>query len=156
MINDLYCKYKNIIYFNSNIIVAAIITAILDIFIVNYVSLVFPSNYLAVSIMSMFADFAIYNFSFAMLFFVGNRNRYRDQKNGIMNWKKVKQDAIKLVATLGLAEIMYLSTKFASTYMIFAYIKIDPSQISVITTMLGWILYIMTANIMVKKTSFFK
>jgi hypothetical protein len=136
--------------------VASIITALLDIFIVNYVSMVFPPNYLAVSITSMFADFAIYNFSFAILFFVGNRSRYQDQKNGIMNWKKVKQDAIKLVAALGLAEIMYLSTKFASTYMIFAYVKIDPTQISVITTILGWILYVTTANIMVKKTSFFK
>jgi hypothetical protein len=156
LINDLYCKYKNIIFFNSNIIVAAIITAALDVFIVSYVSSAFPSNYIVVSVMSMSADFAIYNFSFAMLFFVGNRNKYRNQKNGIIDWHKIKRDSIKLVAALGLAEIMYLSTKFASTYVIFAYSKIDPSQISVITTMLGWIFYVTTANVMVRKTSFFK
>ncbi len=59
---------------------------------------------------------------------------------------------LKLWRLSGIAETMYLSTKFASTYMIFAYAKIDPSQIPIITIILGWILYVITTNIMLKET----
>ena len=56
-----YSKYKDIISFNKNIIIAAIITAIADVFIVNYASVLYPTNYLLISIISLVADFLIFN-----------------------------------------------------------------------------------------------
>ena len=75
-IRKYYFKYKDIISFNKNIIIAAIITAIADIFIVNYVYILYPTNYFLISAISLVADFLIYNVSFILLYFVDNKSRY--------------------------------------------------------------------------------
>jgi hypothetical protein len=62
---------------------------------------------------------------------------------------------LKLLATLGLSEISYLTIKFISTYFLLAYIDLTSSQLSISTTILAWITYLVTANIMLKKTDMF-
>jgi|1185.fasta_scaffold185441_1 hypothetical protein len=155
LINDFYIKYKNIIHFNKNILIAAIVTAILDVVIVVYTSLLYPNNSLLVSMVSLIADFAIFNTTFIALFYFNNKGRYVID-DGTKDSQKLKQDSIKLVTTLGLSEIAYLSTKFVSTYIFFTCAVASPSQISVITTVLAWIMYLVVANLMIKKTGFFK
>ena len=153
-IRKYYFKYKDIISFNKNIIIAAIITAIADIFIVNYVYVLYPTNYFLISVLSLVADFLIYNVSFILLYFVDNKSRYINS-DGSKNYQKIKQDLKKLITIIGLAEISYLVTKFISTYVIFELISIDPSLISIITTMLAWIFYIIIANIMASRQKLF-
>lgn len=155
LINNFYLKYKNIIHFNKNILIAAIVTAILDIVIVVYLSLLYPGNSLLISLVSLIADFMIFNAAFVSLFYLDNKDRYF-KEDGTKDSQKLKLDSIKLVTTLGLSEISYLSTKFGSTYLLFAYTVASPSQISIATTVLGWITYLVVANVMVKKTGFYK
>ena len=153
-IRKYYFKYKDIISFNKNIIIAAIITAIADIFIVNYASILYPTNYLLISVISLVADFAIYNIFFIILYFIDNRFKYINS-DGTKNKQKIKQDLKKLITIIGIAEISYLGTKFFSTYVIFESIAIDPSLISIITTVLGWIFYIIIANMMARRQKLF-
>lgn len=153
-IRKYYFKYKDIISFNKNIIIAAIITAIADIFIVNYADILYPTNYFLISIISLVADFLIYNASFILSYFVDNKSRYINS-DGSKNYQKIKQDLKKLITIIGLAEISYLVTKFLSTYVIFELISIDPSLISIITTMLAWIFYIIIANVMARRQKLF-
>ncbi len=63
-----------------------------------------------VSLVSLIADFAIFNTTFVALFYYGNKDRYM-RDNGTKDSHKLKQDSIKLVTTLGLSEIAYLSNK---------------------------------------------
>ena len=149
-----YSKYKDIISFNKNIIIAAIITAIADVFIVNYASVLYPTNYLLISIISLVADFLIFNIIFIILYFVDNRSKYVNP-DGSKNIQKIKQDLKKLITIIGLAEISYLATKFFSTYVIFESFSIVPSVISIITTVIAWIFYIIIANIMARKQKLF-
>jgi hypothetical protein len=149
-----YSKYRDIISFNKNIIIAAIITAIADVFIVNYASVLYLTNYLLISIISLVADFAIFNIFFIILYFIDNRFKYV-KTDGTKNTQKIKQDLKKLITIIGLAEISYLSTKFLSTYVIFESFSIDPSLISIITTVIAWIFYITIANIMARKQKIF-
>ena len=149
-----YSKYRDIISFNKNVIIAAIITAIADVFIVNYASMSFPTNYLLISIISLVADFAIFNIFFIILYFIDNRFKYVNS-DGTKNNQKIKQDLKKLVTIIGLAEISYLATKFLSTYVIFESFLIDPSLISIITTVIAWIFYIIIANIMARRQKLF-
>jgi hypothetical protein len=150
-----YSKYKDIISFNKNIIIAAIVTAIADIFIVNYASIIYITNYLIISVISLLADFLIYNVSFIILYFTDNKSKYINP-DGSKNNQKIKQDLKKLITIIGLAEISYLVTKFNSTYVIFESILIDPSLISIITTILAWMFYIIIANMMARKQKLFK
>lgn len=149
-----YSKYRDIISFNKNIIIAAIITAIADVFIVNYASVLYLTNYLLISIISLVADFAIFNIFFIILYFMDNRFKYVNT-DGTKNTQKIKQDLKKLITIIGLAEISYLATKFLSTYIIFESFSIDPSLISIITTVIAWIFYIIIANIMARKQKLF-
>ncbi|MGZ5510307.1 MAG: hypothetical protein ACXWFC_07510, partial [Nitrososphaeraceae archaeon] len=54
----------------QNIIIAAIITAITDVFIINYASIIYFTDYLLISIISLLPDFLIYNISFIILYFL--------------------------------------------------------------------------------------
>jgi hypothetical protein len=149
-----YFKYKNIILFNKNIILAGIIAAVADIFIMNYASSIFLSNYLIISGISLVGDFLVYNSFFISLYFLDNRIKYINS-GGNMNKQKIKQDLKKLIAVIGLAEISYITTKFLSTFIIFELLLVNPSLISISTTILSWILYIMIANIMAKNQKLF-
>ncbi|MGE5634180.1 MAG: hypothetical protein ACM3VV_03030 [Deltaproteobacteria bacterium] len=146
-----YSKYRGIISFNKNIIIAAIINAIANVFIVNYASIIYSTNYLLISVISIVADFLIYNVSFIILYFIDNKSKYVNPADGSKNNQKIKQDLKKLITIIGLAEISYLSTKFLLTFIIFQSLSIDPSLISIITTVLAWIFYIIIANIMARK-----
>jgi hypothetical protein len=149
-----YSKYRDTILFNKNIIIAAIITAIADVFVVNYASVLYPVNYLLISVISLVADFAIFNIFFILLFFIDNKSKYVNL-DGSKNKQKIKQDLKKLVTIIGFAEISYLATKFLSTYIFFESFPMDPSLISIITTVIAWVFYIIIANIMVRKQKLF-
>lgn len=155
LINNFYSKYRDIIHFNKNFLIASIITALLDVVIVTYASITYADNNLLISIISLTTDFAIFNFIFIILFYLENKQRYL-KSDGTKDKQQLRQDSIKLVTTLGLSEIVYLFTKFVSTYLFFEFTRINSSEISIITTVIGWILYATTANIMIKKTKFFK
>jgi hypothetical protein len=145
-----YSKYREIISFNKNIIIAAIINTIANIFIVNYASIIYVTNYLLISVIAIVADFLIYNVSFIILYLIDNRSKYVNP-DGSKNNQKIKQDLKKLITIIGLAEISYLATKFLLTFIIFQSLSIDPSLISIITTVLAWIFYIIISNIMARK-----
>jgi len=149
-----YFKYKNIILFNKNIILAGIIAAVTDIFIMNYAYSIFLSNYLIVSEISLVGDFLVYNSFFTILYFLDNRKKYINSGRS-MNKQKIKQDLKKLITVIGLAEISYITTKFLSTFIIFEILLVNPSLISISTTISSWIVYIVIANIMAKNQRLF-
>ena len=142
LIKDFYIRYRNVINFNKNLIISAIITAIADVAIVTLSALIFNENYLLISSVSLIADFIVFNSIFIVLL-------YRDN---IIKKERLRQDSMKFLTTLGLSEISYLITKFTTIYVFFQFIQIESAQISIITTLLAWVLYIITSNIMVKRT----
>ncbi|HLN35207.1 MAG TPA: hypothetical protein VK250_08000 [Nitrososphaeraceae archaeon] len=153
-IKNFYKKHKYIILFNKNIFVAAIITAILDIFIVNHAALVFTTNYVLISSVSLAADFSIYNASFIILYFIDNTGRSQnfDRRKNI---QKLRYSLGKIITVIGFAEISYLFAKFLSTYLIFEFVILDAFIISIITTLFAWIFYVIIANIMARRKKLF-
>lgn len=150
-----YSKHKEILRFNKNIMISAIITAIIDVCVVTASYLIFTDNYFLVSFLSLIADFVVYNSIFISLFFKDNKQKYID-KGGRKDKEKIRRDSIKLISTLGLAEFSYLCTKFIFTYFILTTLIINTTQISLITTIISWITYLVTSNVMIKKTKFIK
>ena len=90
----------------------------------------------------MVADFIVFNSIFIVLLY----------KDNIIKKESLRQDSIKFLTTLGLSEITYLVTKFTTTYLFFRFIQLDSAQISIATTILAWILYIIASNILAKRT----
>lgn len=142
LIKDFYIKYRNVIHYNKNLAISAIITAIADIAIVTLSASIFKENYLLISSISLVADFIVFNSIFVVLLY----------KDNILKKERLRQDSMKFITTLGLSEITYLVTKFTTTYMFFQFFELDSAQISIATTMVAWILYIITSNILAKRT----
>ena len=142
LIKDFYIKYRNVIHYNKNLAISAIITAIADIAIVTLSASIFNENYLLISSISLVADFIVFNSIFVVLLY----------KDNILKKDRLRQDSMKFITTLGLSEITYLVTKFTTTYMSFQFFELDSAQISIATTMVAWILYIITSNILAKRT----
>ena len=126
----------------------------IDVLIVGYAVILYPNDPFLISAVSLIADFAIYNALFIFLFFVDNKKRYVDV-GGKVNKQKIKEDGKKLITALGISEFGYLTTKFLSTYMMIAYTLLGGSQISIITTILAWLTYLTSANILIKRQHFF-
>jgi hypothetical protein len=146
-----YAKYKNLIFFNKNIIISSIITGIINIIIVQYISILFHGDPIILSFVSVAVDFAIYNVFFLILYFlVDNRKRYFNAEDS-KNKSKARTTALRLVTTLGISEISYLSTKFLSSYLLFDTMNIEASTVSLITTIIAWVVYIITVNLLVRK-----
>ena len=106
-----YYKYRNTILFNKNLILAGIIAAVADIFIVNYASRLFVSNYLIISGISLVGDFLIYNILFIIFYFFDNRSQYINSY-GIKIKQKIKKDLKKLITIIGFAETFFLLNFF--------------------------------------------
>jgi hypothetical protein len=120
--------------------------------IVQYSSYIYQDNDLGLSIISVVLDFAIYNSIFFVLYFlIDNRKRYLDVKVDIKNKHSIRTDAIKIITALGIAEIAYLSVKFISSYVFFASSDIEASKVSLLSTVNAWIVYVVVANLLVRK-----
>jgi hypothetical protein len=111
LIKEFYSKHRNFINYNKNLVIAAIITAIVDIIIVTLSASILNENYLLISSISLVADFITFNSIFIILLYNDN----------IIKKEKLRQDSIKFLTTLGLSEISYLVTKFICTYLFFQF-----------------------------------
>ncbi|HKR74274.1 MAG TPA: hypothetical protein VJR94_09200 [Candidatus Nitrosocosmicus sp.] len=142
LIKDFYSKNRIVIHYNKNLLTSAIITAIADIAIVTLSASLFYQNSLLISSVSLIVDFMVFNSIFIVLLY----------KDNIIKKERLRQDSLKFLTTLGISEITYLITKFTTTYVFFQFSQIDSSQISIVTTFIGWILYIIISNVLVKRT----
>jgi hypothetical protein len=144
-----YAKYRELILFNKNIIVAAVASIIADAIVVQYAAESI-SNDVFVSIFSIITDTGVYLAVFAGLFYIDNRKKYIDTVTGKRDSNRFKQDAKKIVTALGVSELVYMIAKFTSIYLLLQANVAPPYQIAMLTTLLAWIFYIVTVNLMVK------
>jgi hypothetical protein len=154
LIKNFYYNYRNIINFNKNIIISAIITAITDIAIVVAASSIFQTNNFLISLSSLIADFIIFNSILLFLLYADSKKQQQKEMKPLIR-TELKTLLPKLFVTLGVSEISYLITKFASTYIFLSHVDLTSSQISITTTVVAWVVYLATANIMLKKTKMF-
>jgi len=105
---------------------------------VKYVTERYYQNSLIISIISVAADLIVFYTLFIILFYIDIRKQHTNTNK---NKKYAIKDIKKLITTLGIAEIGYLSTKFLSTYAISTFTLLG-AQISITSTIPAWIVYI--------------
>lgn len=149
-----YAKYRELILFNKNIIVAAIAAIITDAIVVQYAAQSITNNVL-VSIFSIMADIGMYLAAFVGLFYIDNRKKYVDTVTGKRDSNRFKQDAKKLVTALGVSEVIYMIGKFTSIYLLLQSNLAPPYQVAMLSTLLAGAFSTVTANLMVKAQKLF-
>src|SRR5215210_561145 len=113
-----YTRYRELLLFNKNIIVAAIVAIIIDATVVQYAAQSI-SNDVFVSIFSIITDTGVYLVAFAGLFYMDNKKKYINSITGKRDSKRFKQDAKKIVTALGVSEVVYMIGKFTSIYLFY-------------------------------------
>ncbi len=149
-----YFRYRELLLFNKNIIVAAVAAIITDAIVVQYAAQSI-SNDILVSIFSIITDTGVYLAAFAGLFYIDNRKKYIDTVTGKRDSNRFKQDAKKIVTALGVSEVVYMIGKFTSIYLLLQSNVAPPYQVAMLTTLLAWVFYIVTANLMIKAQKLF-
>jgi len=100
------------------------------------------------------ADYVIYFSVFSSLFYLDNRKKYRLESGGTDS-AKLKQDLKKLIASLGIAEIIYTVVRWALQYY-FLTINYDPYLASITSQGISTIIYMIVLNLIVKITRLYK
>jgi hypothetical protein len=150
-----YSKYRELILFNRSIIIAAVASVIADAIVVNY-AVQITSNNVVVSIVSMITDTGVYLATFATMFLIDNKNKYIDSTTGKKDSSRFRRDIRKIITALGVSELVYMIVKFTSVYFLLQSNLALPYQVAMMSTILAWIVYIITANAMVRWQKLFK
>lgn len=151
-----YAKYREVILFNKNIIIAAIASIIADAIVVQYAFDSITDNNIIVSLLSITTDTGVYLATFAAMFLVDNRNKYVDAATGKKDSIRFRSDIKKIVTALGVSEVVYIIVKFTSIYVLLQVSIAPPYQVAMLTTLLAWIFYIITANVMIRWQKLFR
>ena len=149
-----YIRYRELILFNKNIIVAAVAAIITDAIVVQYAAQSITNNVL-VSIFSIIIDTGVYLSVFAGLFYIDNRKKYIDVVTGVRDSNRFRQDAKKIVTALGVSEVVYMIGKFTSIYLLLQSNVAPPYQVAVLSTLLAGGFSTVTANLMIKAQKLF-
>jgi hypothetical protein len=149
-----YGKYRELILFNKNIIVAAVAAIITDAIVVQYAAQSI-SNDALVSVFSIITGTGMYLTAFACLFYIDNRKKYIDTVTGKRDSNKFRKDAKKIVTALGTSEVVYMVGKFTSIYLLLQSNVAPPYQVAILSTLLAGVFSTATANLMIKAQKLF-
>ena len=136
---------------NKNIIIAILTSIIFSAIIAQILS--DQEDYLN-STYTTIADYSIYFSVFGVLYYFDNRKKYRTE-SGCTDTAKLKQDLIKLVASLGIAEVVYTIARWVLQYY-FLTIDYDPYLASIISQSISATIFLIVVNLNVKLVGLYK
>jgi hypothetical protein len=151
---QLYTRYRELILFNKNLVVAAVAAIITDAIVVQYAAQSIDNDIL-VSIFSIITGTGLYLTAFAGLFYIDKRKKYMNSITGKRDSNRLKQDAKKIVTALGVSEVVYMIGKFTSIYLLLQANVAQPYQVAMLSTLLAGGFSTVTANLMIKAQKLF-
>jgi len=144
-------KYKEYLKLNRNVFIAFAVDIIVSAIVAQL--LVEQQDYLNVTF-TLLADYATFFSILSFLFYYNNRKKYK-LESGKTNWILLKVDLVKIVLSLGIAEIAYTIVRWLSQYY-FLTIDYDPYLASVIGQIIAIAVYMITLNFLVSITKLYK
>jgi len=110
-------------------------------------------NYLNTTYTLIF-DYVFYFSTFGGLYYLDNRKKYL-LVSGKSDTEKIRHDLIKIITSLGIAEIVYTISRWSLQYYFLA-INYDPYLASIVSQSISTIIYMITVNLSVKMTRLYK
>jgi hypothetical protein len=106
------------------------------------------------STFTLMVDYATFFSVLGFLLYYDNRKKYK-LESGKTNWRFLKIDLTKMIASLGIAEVIYSIVRWVSQYY-FLTIDYDPYLASIIGQVFAIAIYLVTLNSLVKITKLYK
>ena len=136
---------------NKNILIAFAVSITFSAIIAQ--SLAEQEDYLNTTYTLIF-DYVFYFTTFGSLYYWDNRKKYL-LKSGKTDKEKLRHDLIKIITSLGIAEIVYTIARWLLQYY-FLSINYDPYLASIVSQVISTVIYMIVVNLSVKMTRLYK
>ena len=137
---------QQLLQINRNFIICFIVSASLSAVVAQ--SLSEYENQITTTI-TIGVGYGIYFGIFSVLFYLDNKNRYRQMKSSL-----IRKELFSMISSFGIGEIIYLAIRWPSLYY-FLEIGIEPYIASLISEVISTACYMMTVTIFLRKTKTF-
>ncbi len=137
---------QQLLQINRNFIICFIISASLSAVVAQLLSEY--ENHLTTTI-TIGTGYVIYFGIFSCLFYLDNKNRYRQMKSSL-----IRKELFSMISSFGIGEIIYLAIRWPSLYY-FLEMNIEPYIASLISEVVSTACYMMTVTIFLRKTKTF-
>ena len=142
--------YKQYLKLNRNIFIAFAVDFIVSAIVAQM--LIEQEHYLNATI-TLLADHGTFLSILGFLLYLDNRNKYR--LNSGTDWSLLKRDLVKIIASLGIAEIIYTIVRWGFQFY-FLTADYEPYLASIIGQIIAVVIYLVIINFLVKITRWYK
>ena len=136
---------------NKNILIAFAVSITFSAIIAQ--SLAEQENYLNTTY-TLIVDYVFYFSTFGGLYYLDNRKKYL-LKSGKTDKDKLRHDLIKIITSLGIAEVVYTIARWVLQFY-FLSIDYDPYLASIVSQVISTVIYMIVVNLSVKLTRLYK
>jgi len=144
-------KYKEYLKLNKNVFIAFAADIIVSAIVAQL--LADQQHYLNTTF-TLIADYATFFSVLGFLLYRDNRKKYK-LDSGETNWPLLKTDMVKMISSLGIAEVVYTVVRWFSQYY-FLTIEYDPYLASIVGQIISIAVYTATLNISIKISKLYK
>ena len=143
--------YKQYLKLNRNIFIAFAVDFIVSAIVAQM--LIEQEHYLNTTL-TLLADHGTFLSILGFLLYLDNRNKYR-LNSGKTNWSLLKTDLVKIIASLGVAEIVYTIVRWGFQFY-FLTSDYEPYLASIMGQIIAVAIYLVIINFLVKITRWYK
>ncbi|MFY9300296.1 MAG: hypothetical protein WAO91_03815 [Candidatus Nitrosotenuis sp.] len=144
-------NYREYIKLNKNLIISFVVAIILSAATAQLLSE--EESYINSSY-TLVVDFATFYSTFGALFYFDSRKKYR-LDSGKTDAEQLKRDLLKIISSLGVGEIVYLTTRWSLQYY-FLTINYDAYVASIIAHITSTVIYMVVVNVGVRFMRLYK
>ena len=144
-------KSKEYFKLNKNILIAFAASIIISAIVAQLLSS--QENYLN-STYTLLVDYAVYFSVFSGLYYLDNKSKYK-LSSGELDQSSLKQDLLKIITSLGIAEIVYTIARWFLQYYLLT-LGYDHYLASITSQGISTIIYMVVINLSVKMTRLYR
>jgi len=137
---------QQLVQINRNFLICFIVSASLSAVVAQ--SLSEYENHLTTTV-TIGTGYAIYFGIFSLLFYLDNKNRYKQMKSSL-----IRKELLSMISSFGVGEIIFLVIRWPSLYY-FLEINIEPYIASFVSEVISTACYMITVTIFLRKTKTF-
>lgn len=144
-------KYQEYFKLNKNILIAFSASIALSAIIAQILSE--QADYLNTTY-TLIVDYVVYFSTFGGLYYLDNRKKYL-LGSGEIDKIRLRHDLIKIITSLGIAEIIYTIVRWFLQYYLLT-IEYDAYLASIVSQVMSTVIYLIIINLSVKMTRLYK
>ena len=144
-------KYREYFKLNKNILIAFTASITISAVIAHILSE--QADYLNTTY-TLIVDYVVYFSTFGVLYYLDNRKKYL-LKSGQIDKARLQHDLIKILTSLGIAEVIYTIIRWMLQYYLLT-IDYDAYLASIVSQVISTIIYMIVVNLSVKMTRLYK